>query len=60
MTYRDIVALVGVNLATVMRVKKLKQEAGSVSCGRKKKPFHKTMATYLDKVKKIPAKRATH
>jgi len=37
MTYRDIVALVGVNLATVMRVKKLKQEAGSVSCGRKKK-----------------------
>ncbi|CAI5784273.1 domain-containing [Podarcis lilfordi] len=42
-TYREIASVVGVSLATVSRVIKLKQQTGSVSpkrkgkCGRKKK-----------------------
>ena len=65
-TCREIAALVGTSLAAVSRVIKLKQDTGSVSpkckgkCGRKKKITSGDNVTYSDKVKKIPAIRATH
>jgi transposase len=61
-TYRDIASVVGVSLATVSRVIKLKHETGSVSpkrkgnCGRKKKTSHRDDAYLIRQSKKDPRK----
>lgn len=61
-TYREIAAVVGVSLATVSRVIKLKQETGSFSpkrkgkCGRKKKTSPRDDAYLLRQSRKDPRK----
>ena len=55
-TYREIAGTVGVSLATVSRVVKMKKETGSVTpkrkgkCGRKRKTTPETMLTCCGKV----------